>query len=108
MLKVQNATENTYDFDMPFYGVKREIDLVLKAFKLQADMRQIKLRLKIKTGNVNVCTNWRVYRSILFHLVQNAVKFNKTGGKITIILFDETEDDEDDELQLSDSVSSNS
>jgi hypothetical protein len=30
-------------------------------------------------------TDWKIYDEILFHLIQNAVKFNKFGGSI---LFD--------------------
>ena len=32
------------------------------------------------------CTDWKLYEQILYHLVQNSVKFNQENGSIKIIL----------------------
>ena len=32
------------------------------------------------------CTDWDLYRETLFHLLQNAIKFNKDNGLIQIVL----------------------
>jgi len=32
-----------------------------------------------------VCSDWTLYRQILFHLIQNAIKFNSEGGSIKIV-----------------------
>ena len=33
-----------------------------------------------------MCTDWKIYEEIIFHLIQNAIKFNKFGGSIVIDL----------------------
>lgn len=33
-----------------------------------------------------MCTDWDVYKNILFHLLQNAIKFSHVGNKILIII----------------------
>ena len=49
--------------------------------------RQIKVKFKILDGmseNSKFCLDWRVYKSILYHIVSNAVKFSNNQGKIGI------------------------
>jgi len=41
--------------------------------------RQIQLKLKVLPGmdeNTRFCLAWRVYKSILYHIVYNAIKFS--------------------------------
>ena len=33
-----------------------------------------------------ICTDFKIYKDILFHLVSNAIKFSKNGQKIKIIV----------------------
>ena len=33
-----------------------------------------------------ICTDWNIYQEILFHIMQNAVKFSKKKGRIQIML----------------------
>ena len=32
----------------------------------------------------HICTDWEIYQCTLFHLMQNAIKFSKTGKKIKL------------------------
>ena len=32
----------------------------------------------------NLCTDWEIYKSIMYHLLQNAIKFSHVGHKIRI------------------------
>jgi len=45
------------------------------------------VRSKILEGmseETKFCLDWRVYKSILYHIMQNAIKFSNNQGKIAI------------------------
>jgi hypothetical protein len=62
------------------------MEFMLPFAKMATD-RQIKLKYKILDGmeeKMRLCLDWRVYKSILYHIVSNAVKFSNNQGKIGI------------------------
>lgn len=51
--------------------------------------RQINLKMKIlpeMRDESRFCSVWRVYKSILYHIVSNAIKFSENKGKIGILI----------------------
>ena len=46
-----------------------------------------------------ICLDWRVYKSILYHIFSNAVKFCETKGKLSLEITYEENDKEDLERQ---------
>jgi len=49
--------------------------------------RNLMVRSKILEGmseETKFCLDWRVYKSILYHIMQNAIKFSNNQGKIAI------------------------
>lgn len=62
------------------------MEFMLPFNKTVAD-RQIKVKYKIlesMSETTKFCLDWRVYKSILYHIVSNAVKFSNNQGKIGI------------------------
>ena len=48
---------------------------------------QLKIRLLIANEIPDeICADWSIYGEILFHVMQNAVKFSRKDGTITIVL----------------------
>jgi hypothetical protein len=77
--------------------LKNEILEFFLPFRRIISDRNIDLRFKILEefkGEERFCSNWRVYKSILYHIVSNAVKFSNPGGKIGIeITYQENNED---------------
>jgi len=49
--------------------------------------KQKSLRVVLRFANEipdDICVDWQIYHEILFHLMQNAVKFSKSEGEIRI------------------------
>ena len=62
------------------------IDL-LKPFEIQAASKSLTLEVRELTEIPDdMFTDWKIYEEILFHLVQNSIKFNKYSGNITFDL----------------------
>jgi signal transduction histidine kinase len=67
--------------------LKDEIAEFLLPFRKMVADRQIQLKLKVLPGmdeSTRFCLAWRVYKSILYHIVYNAIKFSNNQGKIGI------------------------
>ena len=67
--------------------LKDEISEFLLPFRKMVADRQIQLKLKVlpgMDGSEKFCLDWRVYKSILYHIVYNAIKFSNNQGKIGI------------------------
>lgn len=63
------------------------IDEVIKPFDFQIENRQIKVFFQI--GDILdkfIEADWNLYQLLMFNIVQNAVKYNKFGGMITLKL----------------------
>jgi len=46
----------------------------------------VKINNEIISENIELSTDWKIYKLILFNVVQNAVKYNENKGKIIIDL----------------------
>lgn len=62
------------------------IEQIIQPFEMQMDLK--KLRYVIdkdpQLNDLNLYADWRLYQLALFNILQNAVKFNNTNGKILI------------------------
>ena len=47
---------------------------------------KIEINNEFKDKNFEIFTDWKIYKLILFNLIQNAVKYNENRGKIIIDL----------------------
>ena len=61
----------------------------MKKFMSHFEITKSTKNLVIEISDVNqvpedMCTDWKVYEEILFHLVTNAIKFNKNNGSLSI------------------------
>ena len=70
--------------------VKPVADIVLEFLK-PFNYQFLDKALKVDVIEANpipswACTDWKLYEQILYHLVQNSVKFNQENGSIKIIL----------------------
>ena len=77
----QQMTEYTLDFLKPFFH----------------SLQQKGLKVQIIEANMIpnwISTDWNLYKEILFHLLQNAIKFNNDHGSIKIIMSFHTMQDE--------------
>jgi len=60
-------------------------------------LKQKNLTVEVVEGNLIpswACTDWSTYKEILFHILQNAIKFNCENGKIKILVSFHTFKDE--------------
>ena len=60
-------------------------------------LQQTNQTVEVVEGNLIpcwLCTDWDTYKQTLFHLMQNAIKFNNPGGKIKITVSFHTFEDE--------------
>ena len=59
----------------------------LKPFEIQAFEKNLEVKIAlINEIPEGMCFDLKIYEEIIFHLMQNAIKFNKTGGCIIIDL----------------------
>jgi signal transduction histidine kinase len=66
-------------------------------FKKAIAERGLCLRVQVLEGmdDTNICVDWRVYKSILYHIFSNAVKFCDTKGKLSLeITYEEMENED--------------
>ena len=67
--------------------VQMIIDEVIRPFDFQIENRQIKVFFQIGDNLDNfIEADWNLYQLLMFNIVQNAVKYNKFGGMITLKL----------------------
>ena len=73
------------------------IEQVLQPFEYQILKNKMKISYlrKDSSNRPSLKADWRLYQLIIFNIVQNAVKYNKRGGTISIT----TELKEDEESQ---------
>ena len=84
-MKLQS--QESYHYKISEKPLKVEIAEFLLPFRKMIADRQIQLKLKVLPGmneSTRFCLAWRVYKSILYHIVYNAIKFSKNQGKIGI------------------------
>lgn len=74
------------DFVAPISTIhmKDLLDKVLESLQVQID--QMELSVDASSENVIVDANLDHMRAILFNLISNAIKYNKMGGHITVII----------------------
>ncbi len=60
------------------------IEQVLRNYKLNADEKEIQLRLDIEESVPIILGNWDLILQVLDNLVGNGLKFNKSGGELVI------------------------
>ena len=57
----------------------------MQPYKILATRDNKKLSLELTNAIPDdICVDWTLYSEILFHLVQNALKFTQKGGKLTL------------------------
>ena len=62
------------------------INEVLDPFNNLIKKKELNVKIIKQTeDNISIVINWKDYQLILFHVVQNAVKYNITKGLIEII-----------------------
>jgi signal transduction histidine kinase len=95
-LKLQSRKFYTYTKSQK--PLKEEMMEYLLAFRKMIKTRGLEFRTKIVEGlpdSTNVCLDWRVYKSILYHILSNAIKFCNAKGNIGLEMvyrdFDENE-----------------
>ena len=60
---------------------------VLQAFKLLTKKKNLTVREVVDPAlkkEKDMCLDWKLFQLVVFNLFQNAVKYNKESGKITI------------------------
>ena len=69
----QSMSEMLIDFLPPFFH----------------SLEQKKIQVEVAEANLIpqwACSDWNLYKQILFHVLQNAIKFNKENGEIRIVV----------------------
>lgn len=77
-------------------NIKELLTDLKKSFVSQAERKNVKI--KIDTSGVvhhNVCTDEEKIKQILSHIIGNAIKYNREGGKVNVVV---TEFDSSDEF----------
>ena len=67
---------------------KEFITEFLSCFEVNIKDKKLEIEIEdqILVNPQAICTDFKIYKSILFHIVSNAVKFSKQGQKIKILL----------------------
>jgi signal transduction histidine kinase len=64
---------------------KTYVTKFMEPFQINFQVSQLQLEIFDKTTNTDlICTDFKIYEDVLHHIVKNAIKFSKTGQKITI------------------------
>lgn len=62
----------------------------MKPFQIKLKFRSIKIVLDIKFGpsaiTSDLCTDWKMYESVFYHLMQNAIKYSPTNSEIKVTI----------------------
>ena len=60
----------------------------LRCFEVNIKEKKLEIVIEdlISDNPQAICTDFKIYKDILFHVVSNAIKFSKRGQKIKIIL----------------------
>ena len=57
----------------------------IQPFKPEIERKKLQVALKIKNEISNgACTDWTIYKEILYHLMQNAIKFSTSNTEIKV------------------------
>lgn len=76
-----------YNYKPSIKSLRDEISEFMLPFNRIIKERNLMVRSKILEGmseETKFCLDWRVYKSILYHIMQNAIKFSNNQGKIAI------------------------
>lgn len=88
-----------YSYKLPDKPLKEELEEFLLCFRKIISDRGLEFRVKILDNlddATSFCCDWRVYKSVLYHIMSNAIKFCNSKGKMGLtITYKETERPED-------------
>lgn len=82
-LKLQSR--NFYTYAKPELPIIDEIMQFLLAFRKMIKERQLEFKHKIIQDldpKTKFCLDWRIYKSILYHILSNAIKFCNSKGQV--------------------------
>ena len=78
-----------YSYKLPDKSLKLELEEFLLCFRKVIADRTLDFRVKILENlndDVSFFCDWRVYKSVLYHIMSNAIKFCNSKGKIGLTI----------------------
>ena len=76
--------ESDKDFEKTQLKLKNIVVAIVDSLMIEADKKNVKFKLSL--NDCSISGNYDSIYSLIFNLVDNAIKYNKTNGKITIKL----------------------
>ena len=76
--------ESDKAFEKTQLNLKNIVVAIVDSLMIEADKKNVKFKLSL--NNCSISGNYDSIYSLIFNLVDNAIKYNKTNGKITIKL----------------------
>lgn len=85
VLDIAKPRYSSLELNHSEFNTKHEILLVITAFEKM--MKEKELDLKYTLMDIKIAADKKRFRQLIYNLISNAVKFNKTKGKINILTY---------------------
>nr|YP_010335923.1 two component sensor kinase [Tsunamia transpacifica]UNJ14329.1 two component sensor kinase [Tsunamia transpacifica] len=79
--------ESDYQYQFEKIHIKSMVEQILKVYQLIAQDKEIILSLEIENPTYIMMGNYDLLFQVIYNLIDNAIKFNKLHGNITIRVF---------------------
>lgn len=82
ILRLSRLDEKAYKLDKTYVDVKEEMDKIIETYKNQADEKFLTIENRLTSYGIE--TSKFLFTDLLSNIYENAIKYNKDGGKIKI------------------------
>jgi K+-sensing histidine kinase KdpD len=60
------------------------ISTFLKPFQVKLNSKNVNIELDTQLNDGDLCTDWKIYEGIMYHLMANAVKYSPPNSEIQL------------------------
>ena len=100
VLDLEKIETGKYELDLKKVFVAKQVNDVVKLLSVLADNNQITIICEFENNELAVMADLRSFKQSLINIITNAIKYNKTGGTITITI--QRQDDEFSKISIAD------
>lgn len=84
ILDVSKIEENMPLIDKAEFNITKALEDILLVFREQAELQKKQMQIMLKIKHDYVLSDWGKIRQIISNIMSNALKYTKTGGKISV------------------------